>query len=259
LKTRKKPKVGIFSLTSCAGCQLSILFIRDILMEVLDKMEIIHFPAVMEYNEEGPFDIALVEGAVTRKDEIDRIKNIRKKSKILIALGTCATYGGIPSMRDLGYLPEEEIRKAVYEDTSTLGSTENVYGINQYVEVDYFLRGCPPIPSEFIKTLKDLLLGKIPRFREIPVCVECRSKGNPCLLQMGEPCLGPVTWGGCDALCPTEDISCYGCRGPLEEPNVDALVKILYKKGLSKDDIGRMFGMFAGTSKKFVKVRCRER
>lgn len=255
MKTRDKPRVGIFSLTSCAGCQLSILFIRDILMDVLDKMEIVHFPMVMEHNDEGPFDIAFVEGAVTRKDEIGAIKKIRKKSKILIALGTCATYGGVPSIRDLGYMSDDEIEKAVYTDTSTLGSTEDVYGINQYVEVDYFLRGCPPIPSEFLKTLKDLLLGKIPEFKEMPVCMECRSKGNPCMLQKGEPCIGPVTWGGCDALCPTEDISCYGCRGPLEESNVDALVKILYKKGLSKDDIGRMFGIFAGTSKKFMKAR----
>jgi sulfhydrogenase subunit delta len=251
----KKPRVGIFSLTSCAGCQLSILFLKDIALEVLDSMDVTYFPLVEENNMEDPFDIALVEGSVTRDDEVEKIKSIREKSKILIALGTCATYGGVPAIKDLGIFSEEDLRKLVYHDISSPHSMEDVYGINQYVPVDYYLRGCPVIKKEFVSFLKDLLLGKKPVHREQPVCIECRIKENHCLLQADELCMGSLTYGGCDALCPSVGIPCYGCRGPLPDANVDALANLLQEKGFTKKELRDRFTIFASTSKKLLKMR----
>ncbi|MBW3012428.1 hypothetical protein KY311_04535, partial [Candidatus Woesearchaeota archaeon] len=98
--TKKKPNLGIFSLTSCAGCQFSLLFLKDELVEIIQNFDILNFPMAQEINEKGPFDVTLVEGAVTTKKEIEKLKKIRKKSKILIAFGTCATYGGIPAIKN---------------------------------------------------------------------------------------------------------------------------------------------------------------
>lgn len=248
-----KPRLGVFSITSCAGCQESILFMEDILLELLERVDLVNFPLIKEYHEDGPFDIALIEGAVVKKDEVKKIKAIRKKSKLVIALGTCATYGGVPAMRDFGY--EEDIMKSVYPAPQELHPTEDVSGIGKYIEVDYYLRGCPMVKAEIVRVLKDLLAGKKPKEVNSPVCMECRAKGNPCLLQMGQPCIGPVTFGGCDALCPTEEIPCYGCRGPLDDANVDSLVSLLEKQGIDKEGLKSIFLRFAGTSKKFKKIR----
>ncbi|MFH0859589.1 MAG: hypothetical protein V1921_00140 [Candidatus Altiarchaeota archaeon] len=250
---RLKPKVGIFSITSCAGCQESFLFIHDILPELLGQIEIVNFPMIKEQHEEGPFDIAFIEGAVVKEGEVEVVKDIRSKSKILIALGSCATYGGVPAMRDFGY--EEDIMKSVYPVPSELHPTADVYGIGKYVEVDYYLRGCPMVKEEIVRVIKDLILKKKPREVSSPVCVECRANGNPCLLQMGQPCIGPVTFGGCNALCPTNEIPCYGCRGPLDDSNVDSLVSLLEKQGIDREGLKSIFLRFAGTSKKFKKIR----
>lgn len=247
---KERPKVGVFSITSCAGCQLSLLFMEDTILQVMEKVDIINFPLLKEENEEGPFDIAFIEGAVVREEEIEYIRKIREKSDIVIALGTCATYGGVPSIRDFGY--EKDITEEVYPEPSYLHSVE-VSGIGKYIKVDYFLRGCPINKEETVQLLKNILAGKkIPLHTNYPVCVECRARENPCLLQAGKFCLGPVTYGGCKALCPSGGRSCYGCRGPLDDANVDALVSLFRKRGLTNEELKRIFVKFAGTSKKFI-------
>ncbi|MEM2918151.1 MAG: oxidoreductase [Candidatus Altiarchaeota archaeon] len=256
-KLGRKPKVGIFSLTSCEGCQIRILDLEENLLDIFSLVDIVNFHLTKGKNEEGPFDISFVEGAVVRKDEIEKLKEIRAKSKYLIALGTCASYGGVPSIKDFGFA--EEIEKEVYHDPSFLDSLENVYGIGHYVEVDYYLRGCPITKEEFLKVLKYLLIGNIPRNIEYPVCFECRMKENKCFLvqEKNKLCMGPITFGGCDAPCPSAGTPCYGCRGPLDDANVDALVDLFKDKGFSREDIERMFIKFAGTSKKFANVKDR--
>ncbi|MCP3682426.1 MAG: oxidoreductase [bacterium] len=247
----EKPKVAFFSLTSCSGCQISVLDLETELMEIFKHFDVIHFPLVKEENLHGPYDITFVEGAVANKEEIKKIFEIRAKSKIVIALGTCAAYGGVPAIKNLGY--GEDIEKTVYHDPAFLEAI-NVFGIGNYVKVDYYIRGCPINKEEFIKVLKFLLAGKLPLHIDYPVCKECRAKGNVCLLREGRDCIGPVTYGGCDAVCPSNGIPCYGCRGPLPDANVDSLVKLFKRNGISHEDIKRAFLKYAGTSKKFQGV-----
>ena len=249
-KEEKKLKVGVFALTSCAGCQLRVLDLEDELGDIMDAVNITHFPIVSEYNDpDGPFDVAFVEGGVVRADEIGRIKKIRAASRVLIAHGTCATYGGVPSIKD--FCNAAELEAAVYRNIRFLDSIE-VYGIGRYVPVDYYLRGCPIDKNEFVRVLTRLIQGRrLPTQINYPVCVECRRRENECILQAGKLCMGPITYGGCDAACPSNGIPCYGCRGPLEDANVDALVGLFKERGLSKEDIRRMFVKFAGTSLRF--------
>ena len=176
--------------------------------------------------------------------------------RYLIALGTCATYGGIPSIKN--FLDLDDVEEEVYEIPDIVKSLKAL-GLDQYVKVDYFMRGCPIDRNEFLKVVQDFIVGKIPREVEQPVCIECREKENKCLLQHGEQCMGPVTHGGCDAVCPSSSIACTGCRGPLPDSNVDKEVELFVEQGLKKEDIILTFRKFAGTSKiysKYVGGQC---
>jgi coenzyme F420-reducing hydrogenase gamma subunit len=246
----KKPRVGIFSLTACSGCQLRILNMEDILLELTQLIDIVHFPMAKAQNEKGPFDIAFVEGAVITKENLKKLKEIRKKSKYLVALGTCAAFGGVPSMRH--FLEKDELKGMLCP--VVMKGALKPGPIDCHVEVDYQLRGCPVFKEEFVSALKDLLLDKKPFVYEKPVCIECRSKGNPCLLQLGQECIGPITTGGCEALCPSNNFPCTGCRGPTEDGNIEAEVKLLIEKGFTLKDIKKRIRKFAGLSKKFVKA-----
>ena len=106
-----------------------------------------------------------------------------------------------------------------------------------------------------MSVLKQLLADKKPRQTTSPVCVECRKKGNICLLQKGQSCMGPITHSGCDALCPSISIACYGCRGPLDDANVAAETALFKKHGIKIKDIKRYFRTFAGTSKVFKAIK----
>ena len=247
-KMAKKKTLGVFSLTSCSGCQMEILNFNKELIDLMEHFQIIHFPMIKEFNEDKPCDIALVEGCVTTRKQVEKLKSIRKKTGFLIALGTCATFGGIPSIKD--FMSEESVEKEVYNSSKNVSSVRAV-GIAQYVDVDYFLHGCPHNKGDFLRLFQGLSIDKVPKQIETPVCVECRKRHNACLLQKGEPCMGAVTHGGCDAECPSVGIICHGCRGPIEDANVAAEVKLFSKFGYTQDDIERFFSTFAGTSKVF--------
>ncbi|MCX8147431.1 MAG: oxidoreductase [Candidatus Woesearchaeota archaeon] len=247
----KKLKIGIFSFTSCAGCQFEILDLEDELLEIFKKADVAYFPMAKAKNKEGHFDVVFVEGAITTPKEIKEIKDIRKKAKFLVALGSCASYGGVPSIKD--FYTETEIEVPVYKSTRVVKSLR-ADGIGNYVKVDYYMHGCPPNKYEFLNVLKDLLVGKIPKQPEYPVCKECRQNKNICLLQQGKPCMGPITNGGCDSICINNGIPCKGCRGPLEDANIDPIVHLYEKMGFTNEDIKKFFISFAGTSKIFSKI-----
>ncbi|MFO8016925.1 MAG: oxidoreductase [Candidatus Woesearchaeota archaeon] len=247
----KKPVMGIFSFTSCGGCQFEILDLEDELLGIFDSVDVAHFPMGKAENEEGPFDIAVVEGAITTPEEAKEIKQVRKRSGFLIAIGSCASYGGIPAIKD--FYREEEIEVPVYKSTRAVKSIR-ADGINRYVKVDYFMHGCPPNKYEFLRVVKELLVGKTPKEPDYPVCKECREHKNQCLLQQGEPCMGPITVGGCDSVCTNHGIACKGCRGPVEDANIDPIVKIYKKMGYNNEDIKKFFISYAGTSRVFSRV-----
>jgi sulfhydrogenase subunit delta len=248
-----KPKVGIFKYSCCAGCQFQLIYFIKHLGEMLSSLDIVY--GKMETSSEdsgGPFDIALIEGAITEVEQADELKRVRLNSTYLIPFGSCAVNGGIPAIKNM--LPELEVESRVYQDISPMHSMK-AHAVEEYVKVDAVLRGCPAGERDLYELVTSLLLGKAPDLVEHSVCVECKMKGNPCLLLTEHvPCMGPVTNGGCGAMCPSNGRACYGCWGPMAHANSPALAQKFEDMGLPPDEIVRRFSMFGYPTAEFHKV-----
>ncbi|MBN2422582.1 hypothetical protein JXB41_05115 [Candidatus Woesearchaeota archaeon] len=246
----QKIKSALYSFTSCSGCQVELLNMEEA-FDILKKFNFVFFPLIEEKKELADYDVVFVEGAITNKEQVFELKKLREKTKFIVAYGTCATYGGIATISD--FEDKNELTEEVYGSKMKEHSLKKVFGIGNWVKVDYYMRGCPVIKTEIIEFAKSF--PKIPKEHEYPVCVECRQKGNPCLLATKHlPCMGAITYGGCKALCTSEGIPCQGCRGPLPTADVDARIKVFEKFNISKEQIRRTFIKFAGTSKKYRKI-----
>ncbi|MFO7836733.1 MAG: hypothetical protein R6V83_08765 [Candidatus Thorarchaeota archaeon] len=234
-----KPKVGIFGLTGCAGCQLNILNIEDHLLDILGLVDITTWVMAKQDNSDGPWDIAFVEGSVAKESEVERVKKIRENSDVLVAIGACATHGGLPAIRNLRDI--DEMKETVYGNQTSHLDVIPIKPVSDYVDVDVELPGCPMDKTEFIRAVMALAMQKTPQVPNYSVCYECRVNENPCLLDEGKFCMGPVTQAGCDSLCPSHGAACEGCRGPIAQVNWAAEVKILKEMGATADDIRRKF------------------
>lgn len=246
-----KPKIAVFKFTGCAGCQMELLRMVDEFPELLDRVEISYFKMAKRDNLLGPYDISLIEGSVSTPRELKEIKEIRKNSKMVVAMGDCAVTGCVPSIRN--WIPQHESEELVYEDTLVIGSFRPL-GIGEYLKVDYDIPGCPPdknlILGFLIKSLQELRVYHRPH----SVCVECKLKENVCLLtSLMQPCMGPVTRAGCDAICPSGGRVCEGCYGPMNDANPEFLAESFKECGLNDDDISRKFRKYAGLTKEFFK------
>ena len=233
-----KLKVGVQSITGCAGCQLSIYFIEDILLELLDKIDIVAAPMIKEKNVEE-YDVLLVEGSVSSQEDLDRLMKFREQAKVLVALGACACHGGVQSMKHLLSDKEaKEAEQAVYGNKFPsepgLKSITSV-PIHKYVKVDFYIPGCPPDKQEIVQVLKWLIQGRRLKAFDKAVCHECSLKENYCLLDQGIECLGPLMNGGCRALCPSFNHPCTGCRGLLDDANLESGKQVLKDKGFDAD------------------------
>lgn len=239
-----KPKVAIYDLTDCEGCEVKIVSLREKLLVLEKRVDIVNWRLGQERKEDGPFDITLIEGAPITQEEVDLIKSLREKSKFLIGLGSCATLGGIPAIM------EKKERKKWYK--KIYGEKYKPRGIDAlplsaYITVDFLIHGCPIEEKELIRVVEELLSGKKPSYRGYSVCFECKQAGNSCRLIDGKSCLGPIIQGGCNAVCISGGSPCYGCFGLREDANVNALLKIL-NNITDKKEIERYFSMFLNKS-----------
>lgn len=238
-----KPKLGFFDFTGCEGCQLEVLNFENELVELLNHVDIVNFREAMQ--EKGQdYEIAFIDGAISTEADISRIKEIRNKTKILVAMGACACLGGVNCLKN--FRPMEENLKIVYGECAGYYNTIPARPINAVVPVDYYLPGCPMNRHEFIKIAKALLLGKKFELPNYPVCVECKLAENVCVFEKGGFCLGPVTRAGCNAICVTTGRRCWSCRGLVDDPNTNSEKEILQKYGLTVDDILKQFNLFNG-------------
>jgi len=239
-----KPKVGIFSLTCCEGCQLEILNCEDELLEIAGAVDIVSFGMAQSKNPDVELDIAFVEGTVVQESDLKRLEKIRAKTGVLIAMGACATYGGVAA---INYGTDREVMKEmVYGGSGGFIPAITPSPLDKFVKVDYSLQGCPIEKSQFLSVLGNLLHGDAPLLPEYPVCTECKRKENECVLvHQGTPCLGPVTLAGCGARCPDVYQGCDGCFGPVDEANISMELNILREMGLSDDDICRRMNVFS--------------
>jgi len=246
-----KPKIGIYGLTGCAGDQLNILNCEDELLKIFDIFEIKSFVmASREKDESARLDVAFVEGSVSSEKDLEELKKIREKSKSLVAIGHCAVFGGVQAMF-LGREEWIERYKRVYGDKNevTLTPPLEPKPLSSYVKVDAVLPGCPIEKEPFLKLAGKLAHGVIPKNPDYPVCAECRWKENECLLLKGEICLGPLTSAGCGAICPSFNVGCIGCWGPVKEENWDSEGQLLVDKGYDIETVIKRFSIFGGTER----------
>ena len=147
-----KPKVGIFGLTSCAGDQLVILNCEDQLIDLANAVDICDWEMAKSQNdEECDLDIALVEGSVAQVRDIETLKKVRKRSKLLVALGTCAVWGGIPAMKN--DVPRDVMLKEVYGDNVRFIESKSAQPLSSFVKVDFNLPGCPIEKDQFLQMI----------------------------------------------------------------------------------------------------------
>ena len=217
-----RPTVAVWKFSSCDGCQLTLLDCEDELLALAGAIEIAYFPEATSAELEGPYDISLVEGSVTTEHDRARIHEIREQSGLLVTIGACATAGGIQSLRN--FADVKEWIPIVYASPEYISTLDTSTPIADHVKVDLELRGCPISKEQLVETLLALLNGRRPKLASTSVCFECKARGTPCVMVAhGTPCLGPVTHAGCGAICPAYNRGCYGCFGPMESPNVEAL------------------------------------
>jgi len=245
-----KPKLAVWKFSSCDGCQLSLLDCEDELLAIAGALEIAYFPEATSAEVEGPYDISLVEGSVTTPHDAERIHEIREQSGLLVTIGACATSGGIQALRN--FADVKEWIPVVYASPEFISTLATSTPIADHVKVDLELRGCPISKAQLVETVLALLHGRRPNLASTSVCFECKSRGTTCVMVAhGTPCLGPVTQGGCNAICPAYNRGCYGCFGPMESPNMPALAAQWQALGVDDAGIVRALRTFNANAEEF--------
>jgi coenzyme F420-reducing hydrogenase gamma subunit len=247
---KRKPRLAVWKFASCDGCQLTVLDCEDELLAIADAIDIAYFPEATRGEISGTHDVSLVEGSITTEHDAARILDVRKRSRKLITIGACATAGGIQALRN--FADVREYAAIVYAHPEYIRTLATSTAIAQHVRVDFELRGCPISKHQLLEVISALLAGRQPATPAHAVCVECKRKGNVCVMvASGTPCLGPVTQTGCGALCPSYDRGCYGCFGPKETANTPALSAWLDQLGVSNRDIQRLYRTFNADARPF--------
>ena len=242
-----KPKVAFFDFAGCEGDQLQIANLEEEILDLLGQVEVVSFREVMKEHSDD-YDIAFIEGSCTRQKDEERLKQIRKNAGVVVAIGSCATIGGINSLKN--YQNMDTVKKTVYGENASLFDTYLARPIDAVIPVDAYVHGCPMTKEEFLHVVKSLLLGKKPEIPNYPVCVECKKNENVCAFERGEFCVGPVTRAGCNSCCVNEGTKCWGCRGMVDNPNENSQKEVLIKYGLSVDDAIGKFKLYFGWEKK---------
>jgi coenzyme F420-reducing hydrogenase gamma subunit len=230
--TPKRPKIGVFDFTCCEGCELQLTNKEDTLVDFLSLVEVVNFREATSVKGDN-YDIALIEGAVSRSDEVERLKKIRTRAKVLVALGTCACFGGVNVLKNR-YSIKDVVRQ-VYGKQRV--ETAKVKKISDVVKVDLAIPGCPVSKAEVEKIIVNIVTGAEIKFPKYPVCLECKQHINTCLFDLGQLCLGPITQAGCDAVCTTGKTGCLGCRGPADDANFESFKQITKEKGFTAEQV----------------------
>jgi sulfhydrogenase subunit delta len=246
---RAKPKLAVWKFASCDGCQLSLLDLEDELLSIAEAVDIAYFREATSKDSNGPFDLSLVDGSITTPHDVEQIREVRRRSKHVVVLGACATVGGIQALRN--FKDVREFASLVYARPEYIQTLEHSKGVAEYIPVDFELRGCPPNKHQLLEVVSAFLHGRNPNVANHSVCVECKLRGNVCIMVTGTPCLGPVTHAGCGALCPTYQRGCYGCYGPMEQPNTTALAREFKRAGVADVDLVRVFRTFNANAPAF--------
>jgi len=263
-KEAKKLQLAFYWAASCGGCEIAVLDIDEKILDVVAAADILFWPVAMDFKykdveamKDNQIDVCFFNGGI-RNSEQEHIANLlRKKSKVMVAFGACAVLGGIPGLANLSN--KEEIFDVVYRNNPSLDNPkklvpktkvkvkegeltlpefyDSVSNLDQVIDVDYYLPGCPPTPDLIMTAVGAIVSGKLPPKGSVigplkSVCDECKFEKSEkkikkivrmidvtkiedkCLLEQGIICMGPATRGGCAAMCLDANMPCTGCQGP---------------------------------------------
>jgi F420-non-reducing hydrogenase small subunit len=296
-----KPKVAICWLGSCGGCDEAVVDINEVLLRVADAVDIILWPVAMDFKYDSvrrmkndEIVLSVVNGHVRNSEQEEIAKLLREKSQLILAFGACACLGGTPGLANLS--TKENIFNWVYRDAPTVVNPngnypqttsrvngkeltlpefyDHVHALNDIIDVDYYLPGCPPPPYSVMYAASAVLENKLPPKGSTlapnrALCDSCRrNKSKPdrisikeikriheveadpdvCFLAQGIICLGPATRDGCGEACMNINIPCRACFGPVEGVEdsgakfIPALASILDAE--SDEDVTRIVNQF---------------
>jgi sulfhydrogenase subunit delta len=238
-----KPRISFHDFTCCEGCQLQVLACEDELLDILGAVDIVQFREAID-DRRWDCEVAFIEGAFSRESDRARLEKIRAHSKIVVALGACATTGGLNVLKN--YRGVDASMRKVYGDAAPQYETAPVQPIDGVIKVDLKIHGCPINKLEFLEVVKSLLAGRKPQVPDYPVCVECKLRENVCLYHKKQYCMGVVARAGCNAWCPSYGGRCYACRGLISDPNNKGAKDVLNEFGLSIEQIMAEFRLFNG-------------
>jgi sulfhydrogenase subunit delta len=243
-QTNMKPRVAFFDFTGCEGDQLQIINLEEKLLKLVEIVDIVSFrEATSAHNDD--YQIAFVEGSISTDHDAERLEEIRSNADTVVALGSCATIGGINAVRNTQDF--DTVQKRAYgDDADRIDSWEDAKPAAEVIEVEYEIPGCPIDKDEFLRVVTDLVQGREPSLPKYPVCLECKLNENTCAFLREDICLGPVTRGGCDAVCVSEGTRCWGCRGLIDNPNENAAFDVLEEHGLSVEEVTEFYNMYFG-------------
>jgi len=231
---------------------LTLLDCEDELLAIAARIEVANFVEASRTVVKGPYDLSLVEGSVTTPHDAERIQAIRRSSKFLVTIGACATAGGIQALRN--FKDVKEFVSIVYARPDYIQTLGKSTPIADHVLVDFELRGCPINKQQLVEVISAFLNGRKPNTPRHSVCVECKLRGNVCVMVAhGTPCLGPATQAGCGAICPCYHRGCYGCFGPMETPNTASLSRGWKNLGATEPELVRIFRNFNACAEPFRK------
>ncbi len=234
-----RPRIAVFEFTSCEGCELQLANKEETLAEFLSVIKIVKFREVSSADE-GDYDIALIEGAISRSDEVERIRSIRARAKVLVAMGSCACFGGVNKLKNAYDL--NAANREVYGDLPK--ETLPVRPIREVVPVDMESPGCPVSKAEVERIVQHVIWDVPYKFPAYPVCLECKQRYTVCRFEHGQICLGSITRGGCDAPCPAGGLGCWGCRGPAADPNYEEFFALAKDRGFGDREISERMNFF---------------
>jgi len=260
----QKLKFAFYWAASCGGCEVAVLDTDEQILNVVALADIVFWPVAMDvkYKDveampDKSIDVCFFNGAVRNEEQEYLAKLLRQKSKVLVAFGSCAHQGGVPGLANVA--DRKEIFETVYLNSPSTANPKGVVpqpsfkvpegelklpefydtvrALNQVVDVDYYLPGCPPTPKRIFAAVDAIAKGALPPKGSVlgpekSVCDECPRKKEEkkiskiyrvyeivpqpekCLLEQGIICMGPATRGGCDAQCIGANMPCTGCGGP---------------------------------------------
>jgi F420-non-reducing hydrogenase small subunit len=202
---KAKPKLALYWASSCGGCEIAVLAIHEKILDVAAAFDIVLWPCVMDFKKkdiealaDGEIDVCLFNGAIRNDDNEEWARLLRRKSKVMVAYGSCSSEGGIPGLAN--FKDRTQMMQFIYKDSPSVDNPDSVFPqtstlvaegeltlpefwntvktLDQVVPVEYTLPGCPPEPKWTLAAVEAILTGKLPPpgstiGLDVTVCDEC--------------------------------------------------------------------------------------